>query len=429
MYGKKRGIPRIIWMLLAVLLAGVVAGGILLHMHATNVYTIQITLNGEKDVTVDTSAEFVDPGATAEFSGSILQKRPISVAVSTSQAMDGADSGIRLIKYTAEYKGATATAYRIVRVRDKDNGADRFQEQKKDTVPPELILNGAQNISISQGDYYTDPGFTAWDDTDGDLTDQVEVVGEVKRYFADSYTVTYTVSDSSGNTTSTCRTVRVNPCDYAGAPPEVVIPCDKVIYLTFDDGPGPRTPELLDVLKKYDVKATFFVVNTGCIDTLQRIADEGHSVAIHTASHVYQNIYASEEAYFNDLYKMRDIIKEKTGIETTLLRFPGGSSNTISSFNGGIMTRLTQAVVDRGFQYFDWNVDSYDAGGASSSYEVYNNVINGIHGNNVSVVLQHDIHGFSVAAVEQIIVWGLENGYTFLPLQPNSPGVHHSVKN
>ena len=429
MYSKKRGNHRVIRILLAVLLVAAVAGGILLHMHATNVYTIQITLNGDKDMTVASSAEFVDPGATAEFSGSVLQRRPISVAVSTSKAMSGEDSGIQMIKYTAEHKGATATAYRIVRVSDGKNGTDRFPLQKKDTVPPELVLKGGQNISIRQGDYYTDPGFTAWDDTDGDLTDQVEVVGEVKRYFADAYTVTYTVTDSSGNTTSTCRTVRVKPCDYLGAPPEVVIPCDKVIYLTFDDGPGPRTPELLDVLKKYDVKATFFVVNTGCVDTLQRIADEGHSIAIHTASHVYQNIYASEEAYFNDLYKMRDIIKEKTGIETTLLRFPGGSSNTISAFNSGIMTRLTQAVVDRGFQYFDWNVDSNDAGGATSPYEVYHNVINGIQGNNVSVVLQHDIHGFSVAAVERIIIWGLENGYTFLPLQPNSPGVHHGVRN
>ena len=82
-----------------------------------------------------------------------------------------------------------------------------------------------------------------------------------------------------------------------------------------------------------------------------------------------------------------------------------------------------------GFQYFDWNVDSRDAGGASSSDEVFYNVINGISKHQTSIVLQHDTTAFSVNAVERIIVWGLANGYTFLPLTPGSPGCHHGVRN
>ena len=93
------------------------------------------------------------------------------------------------------------------------------------------------------------------------------------------------------------------------------------------------------------------------------------------------------------------------------------------------MTRLTQAVQDQGFQYFDWNVSSGDAGGAKTADEVYNNVIKGIGSKKTAVVLQHDIQKFSVEAVERILVWGLNNGYTFQALTPNSPTCHHPVNN
>ena len=112
------------------------------------------------------------------------------------------------------------------------------------------------------------------------------------------------------------------------------------------------------------------------------------------------------------------------------MRFPGGSSNGVSKkYNTGIMTRLTKDVTDMGYQYFDWNVLSGDAGETTDTEQVYENVIAGIQKHNVSIVLQHDIKGFSVDAVEKIIIWGLANGYTFLPLTPSSPTVHHTVNN
>ena len=118
-----------------------------------------------------------------------------------------------------------------------------------------------------------------------------------------------------------------------------------------------------------------------------------------------------------------------TGIRTNIMRFPGGSSNLVSSFNEGIMSTLVEAVQNAGFQYFDWNVDSNDAGGAKKTKTVLNNVIAGVQKGRISVVLQHDIQPYSVDAVEDIILWGLENGYTFLPLEPNSPNCHHTVQN
>ncbi len=210
---------------------------------------------------------------------------------------------------------------------------------------------------------------------------------------------------------------------------EAVYPEGKVIYLTFDDGPGADTKRLLEVLAKYDVKATFFVVGTADISMLKDIADQGHAIGVHAYHHDYKEIYASEEAYFEDLLAMQQLIYDHTGVYTTLVRFPGGGSNTVSRFNPGIMSRLTQAVQDMGFRYFDWNVDSNDAGGAKDAATVAANVIAGCGVRRVSVVLQHDTKGYSVDAVERIILWGLANGYTFLPMDSTSPTMHHGINN
>ena len=105
-------------------------------------------------------------------------------------------------------------------------------------------------------------------------------------------------------------------------------------------------------------------------------------------------------------------------------------SNAISKkYSEGIMTRLTAKVKELGYRYFDWNVDSNDAGGTKSAEGVFKNVTERIPGNHYSVVLQHDIHGYSVDAVEKIIIWGLENGYTFRALSENSPVCEHTVNN
>ena len=208
-----------------------------------------------------------------------------------------------------------------------------------------------------------------------------------------------------------------------------VQPNGKVIYLTFDDGPSQYTPQLLDILDKYGVKATFFVVNTPYVHLVEDIVERGHAIGVHSATHDFKTIYASEDAFFADLTKMRDIIYNRTGVYTNLIRFPGGSSNTISKFNPGIMSRLTRAVEDMGYHYFDWNVDSDDAGSTRTKDGVVTNVINGCKNRKISIVLQHDIKGYSVNAVEEILIWGLENGYTFLPLDMSSPTAHHGVNN
>lgn len=205
----------------------------------------------------------------------------------------------------------------------------------------------------------------------------------------------------------------------------------KIVYLTFDDGPGPDTERLLDILKKYNVKATFFVTcnRVGYRNAITRAAKEGHSIGLHTCSHDYARIYASDEAYFADLNDVSNMVKELTGNETKLIRFPGGSSNTVSKlYSAGIMSRLVSSVTERGYAYFDWNVSSGDAGNIFDTGTVYNNITRSLRGD-YSIVLQHDIKGFSVDAVEAVIQFGQKYGFTFKALDASSPTAHHRINN
>lgn len=309
-----------------------------------------------------------------------------------------------------------------------------------DPVPPVLTLEGRSDVSIAVGGTYKEAGFTALDNVDGDITHKVTVSGQVDTATPGTYKLEYSVTDSFDNVVSVTRIVRVynpqpNPDPVmpnlpAGDGAETVVPNGKVIYLTFDDGPSAHTARLLDVLDLYGVKATFFVVNTGYMHLLPRMAAAGHTIAMHTYTHKYDKVYASDEAYFNDLYAIQNVINAYTGQMPTLLRFPGGSSNTVSrKYCPGIMSRVSQTLTEMGYHYFDWNVDSRDASTGKSKQAVINNVIGGCKNKNYSVVLQHDIFGFSVDAVETIIQWGLANGYTFMALDPTSPTTHQSINN
>lgn len=205
-----------------------------------------------------------------------------------------------------------------------------------------------------------------------------------------------------------------------------------VIYLTFDDGPGPGTGALLELLARYDAKATFFLVNTGydMDNLLPAMVAAGHSVGIHSFSHDFAAIYSDEEAFMQDLYAMQALIWEKTGLTTMLMRFPGGSSNTVSRrYCAGIMSRLTRRVTQEGFVFFDWNVDSGDAYGCDDPDRISRNVISAVRGKERAVVLQHDLNECSVRAVEQILHWGSQNGYRFLPLTEQSPTCRHRAQN
>ena len=161
-----------------------------------------------------------------------------------------------------------------------------------------------------------------------------------------------------------------------------VFPLDsKIIYLTFDDGPGMYTKRILDVLEEYNVKATFFVTNQfpKYEYLIKNEYEKGHAIGVHTYSHNYKKIYSSFENYIDDVNKMNEIIKKYTGNFSNILRFPGGSSNTISrKYKKGIMTELTREVSNLGYTYFDWNVASGDVNGYSKN-RIYKRIIKSLN--------------------------------------------------
>lgn len=289
-----------------------------------------------------------------------------------------------------------------------------------DNEKPKINLKGKKTIYLIKGEKYKEPGYEATDNCIKNMTEKVKVTNNININKVGKYEINYEASDGFNKTV-------VNRIVYVYEKKPDISIGDKVIYLTFDDGPSVYTKELLNILKEYNVKATFFVTGNGNRKYIKKAYNEGHSIGIHTYSHVYKNVYASEEAYFNDLEKVQKIIKEQTGEESRLVRFPGGSSNTVSRFNKGIMTRLSKELERRGYKYFDWNVSSSDTV-KSNSDDIANTVIRRLKkGNNV--VLQHDTKYYSVKAVRKIIEYGLANGYTFAKLDVTSPTVHHGINN
>lgn len=207
----------------------------------------------------------------------------------------------------------------------------------------------------------------------------------------------------------------------------------KTIYLTFDDGPSPRTPEVLRILKQYGVKATFFVINGGKYNKYMKdIVADGHTIALHSYSHDYKKIYSSESAYFADLQQISDLVYEQTGVRSHIVRFPGGSSNTVSrKYNRGIMGRLTSQMADKGYTYFDWNLSSGDANGNSIPKATIVNNCRKIPSKQTVVVLMHDAgpKKTTVEALPEVIAYYKAAGCKFGTLSESTPTVHQRVLN
>ncbi|MDD6879231.1 MAG: polysaccharide deacetylase family protein [bacterium] len=302
---------------------------------------------------------------------------------------------------------------------------------KEDKESPTITLIGSSIKYIAINSKYTDQGVSAKDNCDGDLNDKVIKTGSVDTSKKGTYKIKYEVSDSSGNKASTERTVVV----YENATKINGVNKTGTIYLTFDDGPSSSiTPNILKILKEKNVKATFFVIN--CSNNLNYLIkqeyEEGHTVALHSYTHNYKTVYSSSDAFFKDLQKISDKVKNITGEEVKIIRFPGGGSNTISRrYSKGIMTYLTNEVINRGYHYFDWNVSSGDAGGANTKSEVYKNVIKGLKFNRANIVLMHDFENNykTLNALSDIIDYGLSNGYTFEAIDMTTPLVRHAVNN
>ncbi len=232
-----------------------------------------------------------------------------------------------------------------------------------------------------------------------------------------------TPDSSSSSTTDSNTEPNEETSPYADLYPSMVVDApenyvreDNTVYLTFDDGPSSNTANILYYLKKQNIKATFFVVpqrNETCYARMKAIVEAGHSIGVHSASHVYDDIYASVEDYLKDFYEAREMIYEATGVYTEIFRFPGGSKN---DHNEEVRDAIIEEMTRRGFRYYDWSVDSLDADGADWT-TMYNHVLTEVDNNSQknfrSFILMHDAanRNNTVLVLEDIIKVLVNKGY------------------
>ncbi|MBR1540898.1 MAG: polysaccharide deacetylase family protein [Clostridia bacterium] len=377
--------------------------------------TAKIELVGDQEITIPYQEEFQESGFTA-----------------TDEKLGDITESVEVVK-----EEINENEYNLIyKVTDSNKNVVEAKRHVilTDEIPPVITLNGNKNVYVNTGTEYVDEGATAVDEKNGDVSGSIVVEGSVDTSKTGLYILTYKATDNSGNEAVNERYVAVSEAGKVIAQ-DGTQGKKGVIYLTFDDGPTQSsTPQILDILDKKGVKATFFILNfdEAGAELVKREHESGHTVAIHGYSHTYSAIYQSVDTYMNNITKLQDKIMETIGVNATITRFPGGSSNTISRhYCTKIMTTLAYEMVARGYTYFDWNVDSDDAGSAKSSDDVYKNVTSHLSKDKANVVLMHDFanNTKTIGALERIIDYGLENGYTFEVITPDTQMVTHTTNN
>lgn len=468
--GEKSGSMKnkiiIISSVIAVLLLGI---GLYVY-----VFTPQIDLKGKKNISLNYKDKYEEKGYTAKYLGKDMTKKvkvkgkvnsnklgtyeivysiqngllsktvvrrvsvkdlkkpKLSIDDSDISICPGSDVVPEKVTATDNYDGDLTDKVKVIINKQKtgityqvtDSSGNMRRVTKKilyeDKEAPKIILNGQENTYIYVGEEYKDAGATVEDNCDSNLGKELKVKNNVNSGAVGDYEVIYQVADKSDNEAKVVRKVRVSEKSKNGS-----------VYLTFDDGPQSGTTDvILDILKEEGVKATFFVTNVGPDELIKRAYEEGHTVALHTATHNYAVLYASDEAFFQDLNGVSERVKRITGEESKIIRFPGGSSNTISrKYNQGIMSRLTKEVLNRGYKYYDWNISSGDAGNTKDPNQVYLNVVNNLSKDRMNMVLMHDIKPYTRDALRRIIQYGKQNGYHFERITMSTEMITQRVNN
>lgn len=295
-------------------------------------------------------------------------------------------------------------------------------DRVEDTTKPQLKSDN-KTLKVKQGTAFELSGITATDDMDPEpaITWDEDSIDMTK---AGDYEVTVVATDRSGNKSELKQKVTVEKNPEYG---------NKVVFLTFDDGPSENTGKILKILEKYDAKATFFVTGNGQADNhfIKEAYDQGNAIGLHTYTHDYSYVYSSVDNYFQDLQQISDMVKDITGEAPKVIRFPGGSSNTVSAnYTEGIMSRLVDLVHEKGYEYFDWNVSSGDASGNDIPVDTIVQSATACE-EQYCTILFHDTmaKNTTVEALPEIIRHYKEQGYVFLPLTRDSVAAHHGVNN
>lgn len=390
----------------------------------------EVSISRNVDVVDTTPPEITAPKSiTVDFKNQEVKKlEDIPFTFSAKDLLDGDVTDTVTKQYDKKYCTLTAT--------DKEGNTASYtvEFEFSDKAAPTLTLEADIPVYLEQGEEYTVLTYSAVDDVDGDITDKVTVTGKPNVFAAGTYYVKYEVTDSSFNTATKTQKVVVHE-EWDGQKGETTTLTQKTVYLTFDDGPGKYTQYLLNKLKEYNVKATFFVTDQfpKYRKLIKKAYKDGHSIGAHTYSHRFDVVYSSIENYLEDFDKIQSVIKKQTGQETKIFRFPGGTSNTVSQkYAKGIMSALASEMTSRGYIYFDWNYDCGDTSGKTAK-EIYNGVLNHIDTRlkteDSTIILLHDIKEETIKAIPKIIEYCLNKGYTFAGLDVNSPNRQFDAKN
>ena len=286
-----------------------------------------------------------------------------------------------------------------------------------------IELKGEAELTWVCGEPWHDPGFSAVDAEGKGRTGDVTVEGEVIPWRPGDYELRYVLGEGDEVLAEAVRLVHVE----AQTLPETVQPPKGTICLTFDDGPCAYTEEALEVLGRYGVKATFFVVTnqTKYLHLLPKIVEQGHTLGIHCNDHgSYEWLYKSEKNYFTDLMTAQEIVHQYTGQYAHVVRFPGGSrtaSFLAANFPDGY-EEMYRVMHDAGVRAYDWNVQPESS--TKTTEGTFIDFSNPREPYEYAVVLQHDARLFSVKALERMIEWALGEGYTFAALDETYPEVH-----
>ena len=199
---------------------------------------------------------------------------------------------------------------------------------------------------------------------------------------------------------------------------------NKIAYLTFDDGPSENTYKVLDILQEEEVKATFFIVGSNIskteVNSLKRMVNEGHTIGIHTYSHMCNEIYCSVERYLDDFNTVYQQIYEITGKRVNIYRFPWGSNN---KYSRNIKDALIEEMERRGFSCYDWNVSAEDSIGRPTRNSIRKNIRKDLLRYSDPIILLHDsrINGLTVEMLPEIIEIIRDKGYEFDTLDQREP--------
>lgn len=200
----------------------------------------------------------------------------------------------------------------------------------------------------------------------------------------------------------------------------------KIAYLTFDDGPYHLTDKVLELLKEHQVKATFFTIgedketcydnrNYSCRETYKKIVDNGHTIANHTYSHaIFNGLYNTADSFIYQVKKQEELIKDKTGVTTNILRFPGGH-DTAKALAGGYVNQIMDLLKENGYGWVDWTALDGDGGYVSGYDDAWRNFTGSIN-EDIEVVLFHDYSTVTYSILDDAINYLENKNYILLPL-------------